>query len=194
MKRIFEQGSFSQYSQVNLDDARGIVLEHSQYGFRKTTVFVSHKHDDLADLKGVLGFLEQNYNVKTYIDSRDPTMPAVTSARTAMNIRDRIKECDKFILLATNGAIESKWCNWELGYGDANKFKRHIALFPMKPSHTSDYSYKGSEYMRIYPYIVYCNGTEKYTNGSPITRGYYVINEEQDGNYFTPLAEWFQNK
>ena len=150
MRAIFEQGSLSAYSQVRLDDSRSPILEHSQYGARKTTVFISHKYDDLDDLKGLLGFLEKRYSVKVYIDSRDPSMSKITSAQTALNIRERIKGCDKFILLATNGAIESKWCNWELGYGDAQNFKKHIALFQMKPENTSDIAYKGSEYMSVY--------------------------------------------
>ncbi len=195
MRSIFEQGSLSAYSQVRLDDSRSPILEHFQYGARKTTVFISHKHDDLDDLKGLLGFLENRYGVKVYIDSRDPSMPKTTSAQTALNIRERIKGCDKFILLATNGAIESKWCNWELGYGDAQKFKKHIALFQMKPENTSDSAYKGSEYMSIYPYITYYNGTETYTDGSPIPRGYYVRRQESDGkNYITPLSDWFQDR
>lgn len=155
MRSIFEQGSLSAYSQVRLDDSRSPILEHSQYGARKTTVFISHKHDDLDDLKGLLGFLENWYGVKVYIDSRDPSMPKTTSAQTALNIRERIKGCDKFILLATNGAIESKWCNWELGYGDAQKFKKHIALYPIKPHGSQNNAYKGSEYMNIYPHIVF---------------------------------------
>lgn len=195
MKKIFEQGSFSLYSQVRLDESRESVLEHSQYGRRKTTVFISHKHDDLEDLKGVLGFLQQTYGVKVYIDSQDPTMPKVTSAETALNIKKRIKQCDKFILLATNGAIESKWCNWELGYGDSQKFQEHIALFPMKPEGAYDFEYKGSEYMNIYPYIAYCNGSEICKDGSPILKGYYVCTQGMDGtDYITPLADWFNKK
>ncbi len=194
MKTIFEQGAFSSYSQVNLNESRSSVLQHSQYGVRKTTVFISHKHDDLEDLKGVLGFLQQTYGVKVYIDSQDPTMPKVTSAETALNIKKRINQCDKFILLATNGAIESKWCNWELGYGDAQKFKKHIALFPMKPKGAYDSTYKGSEYMDIYPYISYFDGTETYTNGQTISRGYYVRRRESDGNYITPLDDWFKER
>ena len=57
MKRIFEQGAFNRYAQVNLNESRSAVLQHSLYAERKTTVFISHKHDDLEDLKGVLGFL-----------------------------------------------------------------------------------------------------------------------------------------
>lgn len=89
---------------------------------RKYPVFVSHKHDDLEELKGVIGFLEAKYNIKAYIDSRDGSMPSKTSGETASQIKERIIQCEKFILLATDAAIESKWCNWELGFGDAQKF------------------------------------------------------------------------
>ena len=74
MKEIFEQGSFKNYSEVNLEKSMSPVLESSYYS-RKTTVFISHKHDDLDDLKGVLGFLEKTYNVEVYIDSKDLKMP-----------------------------------------------------------------------------------------------------------------------
>ena len=52
MRAIFEQGSLSAYSQVRLDDSRSPILEYSQYGVRKTTVFISHKHDDLDTCHG----------------------------------------------------------------------------------------------------------------------------------------------
>ncbi|MDE5885534.1 MAG: toll/interleukin-1 receptor domain-containing protein, partial [Oscillospiraceae bacterium] len=182
MKNIFEQGEFHRYSSnVNLYESRAIIQEQTIYS-RITTVFISHKHDDLEDLKGIIGFLESEYGVKAYIDSKDSSMPEKTSGETAKNIKDRINKCNKFILLATNGAIESKWCNWELGYGDAQKFKGNIALFPMKPKETYNYEYKGSEYMQIYPYICYYNGTEKY-DGSSIVKGYYVRYTENEKNY-----------
>lgn len=191
MIKIFEQGIFDRYSNIQLDEARGNVLKHSQYGEKpKTTVFVSHSHEDLPDLKGLLGFLQREYGVKVYIDSQDPAMPKITTAETALNIKKRIKQCDKFILLATNKAIESKWCNWELGYGDADKYKKHIALFPLNAKGAFNSTYKGSEYMDIYPYITFYNGTETYTSGRKISRGYYVRRHENNSNHITPLAEW----
>lgn len=192
MKTIFEQDEFSKYSNVNIYASREIIQEQSIYS-KTTTVFISHKHDDLDDLKGLIGFLENEYGVKAYIDSRDPSMPKKTSGETATNIKNRIKKCDKFILLATNSAVESKWCNWELGYGDAQKYREHIALFPMKPKDASDFEYRGSEYMQIYPYICYFNGTETYTNGNPIIKGYYVRYKENDSYYITPLENWFKS-
>lgn len=194
MENIFEQGFLNAYSQVSLNESRSPTSECFQLGARKTTVFISHKHDDLADLRGLLGFLEEQYSVKVYIDSRDPCMPRRTSAKTALNIKDRIKQCDKFILLATNGAIESKWCNWELGYGDAQKFKEHIALFPMKPKNTHDSAYKGSEYMDIYPHIVYRDGTGNYEDGSPVICGYYVRQWLEQKSFLEPLADWFEKR
>lgn len=171
MGKLIEQGSFQTYADVRLNEARSTINEYSLYT-RKTTVFISHKHDELQDLKGVLGFLQKQYDVKVYIDSQDPSMPKITTATTAANLKARIKKCDKFILLATNAAIDSKWCNWELGYGDAQKFKAHIALFPLKPKGSYDYLYKGAEYLSLYPYICYEDGTDKYDNGAYIQKGY----------------------
>lgn len=191
MKTIFEQGEFHSFAKDNLTESRAMIYEYSQYGQHQPTVFISHKHDDLEDLKDLIGFLEQQYNVRSYIDSRDASMPAITSGKTAQNIKDRIIKCNKFILLATNGAIESKWCNWELGYGDAQKYQKHIALFPMKPKDTYNFEYKGSEYMQIYPYITYCDGTEKYLDNSCVQKGYYVY--YPDEKRITSLEKWFMS-
>lgn len=194
MRTVFDQGSFSAFSNIRLDEARSIISENYQFAQAKTTIFISHKHDELEDVKGVLGFLEKNYGVKVYIDSRDPSLPNTTSAETATQIKRRIETCNKFIFLATNGAIESKWCNWELGYGDSKKYRDNIALFPMKPAGTYDSAYKGTEYMSIYPYISYFDGSEKYTDSRPIKQGYYVRSIEKTGNYITPLAEWLKKQ
>lgn len=193
MGNIIEQGSFQSYAQIHLDEARSSINEYSQYT-RKTTVFVSHKHDELQELKGVLGFLQTQYGVKTYIDSQDPTMPKLTSATTATNLKERIKRCDKFILLATNAAIESKWCNWELGYGDAQKYKEHIALFPLKPRGSLDSSYRGAEYLSIYPYIRYEDGTNKYSDGKNIEKGYYVVTPKEGKSIYQSLGQWFSKR
>lgn len=192
MNSIFNQGDFSAYSRIDLREARSDSFEISHYQKAKTTVFISHKHDELDDLKGFIGFLEKNYKVKAYIDSQDPTMPKITSPKTARTIKSRIKSCERFILLATNEAVTSKWCNWELGFGDAHKYPEHIALVPMKPKGTSNDSYKGTEYMKIYPYIAYYNGTEKYTDGRPIKEGYYVVTEKEGKSLRTimPLSKW----
>ncbi len=190
MITIFEQGKFKDYSISSLHDARSEITAWYEYT-RKTTVFISHKHDDLDDLKGVLGFLQQQYGVRVYIDSRDPSMPEKTNPETATNIKKRIKQCDKFILLATNAAVESKWCNWELGYGDAQKYDEHIALFPLKPRGASDTQYKGSEYLDIYPAIVY-DALLKYSNITPDPYDYYVKNTVNGVPQYISLENWLK--
>ena len=189
MKRIFERGEFRNYKIQNLAENRGYITE-SYPGYQwKPTVFISHKHDDLDDLKGIIGFLQNTYGIKAYIDSQDPSMPMQTSGITASTIKKRISMCDKFILLATNGAIESKWCNWELGFGDAKKYEsKNICIFPMKDEGMTDSRFKGNEYMSIYPYITYYNGTEKYDSGYLVQRGYYV--REENSKSITPLKDW----
>ena len=195
MKRILESGQFSNYREgVSLDSASMEVANLYKSYFGKTTVFISHKHDDLEDLSGLIGFLEKNYNVKAYIDSKDSSMPSVTSGVTASKIKERIRQCDKFILLATDGAVESKWCNWELGYGDSQKFSsKDIAILPLKRKGYSDSSYKGNEYMQIYPYISFYEGNETNTTGGYVNRGYYVVTDDEKGVHnIIPLESWLK--
>ncbi|TKT85305.1 hypothetical protein [Dyadobacter frigoris] len=58
--------------------------------------------------------LLKNIGAQVYIDSMDNKMPSQTSGETATRIKEVIKHCKKFILLATNKAIESYWCLFQL--------------------------------------------------------------------------------
>ena len=124
------------------------------------TVFLSHSHGDLekTEVNRAIALLRRT-GVKVYIDSQDSSLPPFTSAHTAKKIKDEIKANRKFILLATNNAINSKWCNWELGFGDAHKYIDHIALIPLADSSTT---WNGAEYLRIYPRIEESEYTEDY--------------------------------
>lgn len=151
----------------------------------KTTIFLSHKHDELEFLDGAISFLKKE-GIDVYVDWLDEGMPKSTSGLTATRIKQKIKENDKFILLASEGAINSKWCNWELGLGDADKYIENIALFPVEKDYTS---FSGAEYLQIYPHIVYRNGNTTYTNGNLVLRGYYI--KYPNGN-ITPLKDWLK--
>ena len=193
MGKILTEGQLgNKYSIIaSIENAKGEIRHSALYNQRQISVFISHKHDDLNNLKEVIGFLESEYNVNAYIDSKDSSLPEKPSSETAKRIKERIDQCDKFILLATNKAIESKWCNWELGYGDAKKYKSKIALFPMMPQNSQREEYLGNEYMRIYPYILYYDGIEKFTNTNRIIpKGYYVKNYEDNPKFIIPLAQW----
>ncbi len=119
--------------------------------YATVTVFLSHSHDDIDNdyVKKVIVLLRR-VGVRVYIDSQDSSMPPFTNAETATRIKQAIKDNKKFVLLATNSSINSKWCNWELGFGDAYKYISNIALFPLTESSGL---WDGTEYLRIYPRI-----------------------------------------
>ena len=197
MRAIFERGYFRanrvQDSHFSTVQNRTELLLENRISSNKTKVFLSHKHSDLEELKDLIGFFESKYNVDVYIDSMDKAMPSTTSGATATRIKKVIQKCDKFILLATNDAVESKWCNWELGFGDAYKYRDDIAILPIKEKGSYDYQYKGKEYMSIYPQIFYYDGTEKYDTGRLVTPGYYYGYVNDSGTaVITPLSDWLR--
>lgn len=195
---IFERGHFKsnriQKSSINesLNESRSFSKNKYE---SKPTVFISHKHSDLQDveeLKGVMEILE-DLGAKIYIDSMDNNMPGHTCGDTAIRIKDVIKHCDKFLLIATEKAIESYWCNWELGIGDTHKYIDHIAVLAIKEKGEYDHEFKGNEYLQIYPSIDFYNGSTYYRESTQlISRGYYVCKpKNKEGlRLILPLKDW----
>lgn len=115
-----------------------------------TSVFLSHAHTEKSFIQSATVIL-RNLGVDVYVDWTDESMPEKTNGVTAQKIKQQIIANDKFILLATKTAIASKWCNWELGYGDAAKSQsKKIAILPLADS---DGTWTGNEYLQIYPRI-----------------------------------------
>lgn len=104
-----------------------IVDEARQNGpsFHRTSVFLSHSHLDAKIIKPVVVFL-RSMGVDVYVDWMDETMSKATNGETAQKLKTKIKENEKFIFLATENSLISKWCNWEVGYGDAQKYIEKI--------------------------------------------------------------------
>lgn len=160
----------------------------------KPTVFLSHKHDDLdfTEVQHIIRFLESEYTVKVYIDCRDPNMPSITNKKTAQRIKDKIIASDKFIFLATNNAIQSMWCNWEVGFGDSAKFdENNLAILPMLDEKDVLKGYRGNEYLRLYPTIIFQDIPIRYPNGHILHRGYYIKRIEKGRSFYTKLQDWF---
>jgi len=145
------------------------------------TIFLSHSHSD-ADVIEPAVTLLMSIGVNVYIDWKDGSMPAVTNAVTAAKLKDNIKKHDRFILLASPVAIKSNWVNWELGYGDAQKYIDHIAIFP-----TEDYNgqWKDAEYLAIYPKLDKVREYNIYSQRMEDV--YYIVNP--DGTKIT-LKTW----
>ena len=168
-------------------------FQKSQRFFSSSTqlsVFLSHKHSDRAQLSRIKLLLE-NLNISVYVDWLDDDMPKHTRGETGIIIKDKIKKYDKFILVATDAAITSQWCNWELGLGDAEKYdKDKIALFPLREEYSN---WSGTEYMEIYPTIEYENGQDLDSNGNYIPQGYYVMYPTKNGSRnLVKLENWLK--
>lgn len=197
---IFERGHFKASTFKNLNESLRETRTFSAGKYEaKPTIFISHKHSDLEDLEELKGVMEilENLGAKIYIDSMDNSMPGHTCGDTALRIKDVIKHCNKFILIATEKAIESYWCNWELGIGDTHKYMEHIAILPIKEKNEQDYQYKGNEYLQIYPRIDFRHGDTYYVDSKQvIPRGYYVCRpKNKEGiRYITALKDWLNQK
>ncbi|MDR1120846.1 MAG: toll/interleukin-1 receptor domain-containing protein, partial [Dysgonamonadaceae bacterium] len=74
----------------------------------RTSIFLSHSHSDRGYIEDAVVFLRK-MGVEVYIDWMDDSMPKETSGKTATLLKQKIRENDKFIFLATNNSIESKW-------------------------------------------------------------------------------------
>lgn len=172
--------------------SRAIILNEARVQNRcfsernkKLSVFLSHKHSDLEYLERVRYVLE-SLNASVYVDWADPSMQHPTDRETAETLKKKIERYDKFIFIASDAAIASKWCNWEIGYGDAHKYEQDkIALFPIKQD---DREWNGNEYLQLYPSIEYFDGTTTYNTGRIISEGFYVYYHYK--NIITPLADW----
>lgn len=123
---------------------------HSKTAATVVTIFLSHSHLD-ADLLDAAIERLGNEGVKVYVDWKDSTMPSVTSPITANRLKAKINECEKFVLLATNNALASRWVPWELGVADMADNYLNVAIMPVtNPPHT----WIGSEYVGIYQRII----------------------------------------
>ena len=184
MKNLISKQLLSKVTQENINESVRMFSnaeekrKRSKYTY-ETSVFLSHKHDEKEIIKQSIVLLNK-LGVDVYVDWLDSGMPKNTNGSTAKRIKEKIRQNDKFILLATQSAIDSKWCNWELGYGDAQKYSRNIAIMPITDK--EDNSFSGSEYLQIYPVIT---SEYFYTTGT-----YYV---EFEGKKIK-LEDWLKQK
>src|SRR5436309_797631 len=88
-----------------------------------------------------------------YVDWREDSQlnrDKVTKV-TAEIVRGGILQSKSLFFATTDGAKDSRWMPWELGYMDGKKGK--AAIFPVSQSSAPGDAYEGQEYLGIYPYI-----------------------------------------
>ena len=110
------------------------------------TVFLSHSHKDRELAEGFQNILGEQ-GVSVYIDWQDSALPDSPNKKTAERLKQRIKELDLFILLATDNSLSSRWCPWEIGIADSSKEYDSILIVPIVEDSGE---FKGNEYLQLY--------------------------------------------
>lgn len=165
---------------INGLNGRPILENRFSKNRSATSVFLSHAHLD-KDLVEQAQAIFKNLGIKVYVDWMDESMPQVCSGITADNIKTKIQANEKFVLLASDSAIASKWCNWEVGIGDTYKLsKDNLLIIPIAESR---HTWTGNEYLQLYPQL-------------DIKKDYYgnvTYNVKYPSGRSTSLSSWLKS-
>jgi hypothetical protein len=117
----------------------------------RVTIFLSHSHLDHKVVKGLIRYLD-GLGISIYVDWNDSSMPAVTNRITAARLKQRIKACSLFMVLATRNALNSKWVPWEVGIADQMKGENALSVIAVAdPSG----KFEGAEYLQLYQLVAF---------------------------------------
>lgn len=132
--------------------ARRILTEkmEMQASIQAFDIFLSHAFDDKELILGVALVLE-DLGHTVYLDWRDdPTLDRQNvNPSTAEALRERMKQSRCLFYATTENSSSSKWMPWELGFKDGESSR--CAILPIQA--TVPRSFKGQEYLGIYPYV-----------------------------------------
>ncbi|QNR23925.1 toll/interleukin-1 receptor domain-containing protein [Croceimicrobium hydrocarbonivorans] len=136
-QRLFEKKMFS---------ARDVPVT------TKFDIFLSHSFLDKMEVQGLYQELT-DFGYSVYVDwIVDPHLDRTRiTKKSATLVRDRMKNSKTLLLAISTNVAMSKWIPWELGYVDGNTNK--CAIIPVSKEGTPPKSFKGSEYLILYPFI-----------------------------------------
>lgn len=152
-----------------------VINENRQiFGMKnKFDLFLSHSFLDRDEVTNLVArFNKCGYSV--YVDwMYDPQLDrSNVTKKTAEKLRQTMEQSQGLAYLATGNSSNSKWCPWELGYFDGKSRNSRCCILPVL-SYNS-YSYRGQEYLGLYPYLQY----EKYANED--LYDFWVHDQESD--------------
>ncbi len=138
---------------ATLNESSTVVLKKSMASVSSGSrfdIFLSHSINDAEIVLGAKRLLEEAGKT-VYVDwIEDPNLDRsnVTPA-TARLLRTRMKQSDALFYLHSAQSQNSKWMPWELGFFDGHN--GNVAIFPVIAASAS--SFKGVEYLGLYPYV-----------------------------------------
>jgi hypothetical protein len=168
-------------NQINLNEQVSIRKSAETEALDGAT-FLSHSTKDMELVAGAIRLL-QAYGAVVYIDKKDSSLPPYTNKQTAKNLKSRISQCKKFVLLASHNSNESKWVPWELGIADGYKGLQNTAILPAVEDQNNT-SWTSWEYLGLYDRIVWGD-----LRGHP--KKVWMVLDERNNVAFT-LKEWLR--
>lgn len=121
-------------------------------------IFLSHSFLDKFEVQGLYQELtDLGYSV--YVDwIVDPHLNRDNVTKeSAELVRRRLKSSKTLLLAISTNATLSKWIPWELGYIDGHT--NRCAIIPVTKDRVAPKSFKGTEYLALYPFIKKLSGT-----------------------------------
>lgn len=148
--RAAAKGATRQYTA----ESAGLILDSASAKTRDSEtfdIFLSHSIADAELVLGVRQLLEQQ-GATVYVDwSYDRQLDrSKVNADTAALLRQRMRQSNSLIYLATAAATTSKWMPWELGFFDGYRYGG-VAIMPLLDRETDGFA--GQEYLGLYPRV-----------------------------------------
>ncbi len=145
-------------------------------------IFLSHSYLDSNQILVIKEEIE-SLGFSVYVDWIEDKQLDRTKVNkeTALLLKDRMGNCKSLFFAATPNYTNSKWMPWELGYFDG--FKGKVVILPILDKSNS--SYKGSEYLELYPYI------DKATIKGTSTMKLWVNDSDKK---YVELSDWLAGK
>jgi hypothetical protein len=145
---------FLSHSFLDRDEVRGLYIELSKMGF---SVYV-------------------DWIVDPHLDRNNVTKESATL------VRSRLHASRSLLLAISLNASISRWMPWELGYVDGHT--SNCAIVPVSRNAAPPSSYKGVEYLSLYPFVSRVNNT----------RGEMKLWTVETADRYTLFENWIQGE
>jgi hypothetical protein len=115
-------------------------------------IFLSHRFLDAPYVLLLRNYLESlGYTVFVdWIEQPEIEREKVTK-RTAAYLRRVMDKSNSLLFAVSENSAASSWMPWELGYFDGSGGR--IAIVPISEGETKSETYRGREYLGLYPYV-----------------------------------------
>lgn len=147
-------------------------------------IFLSHSVLDANEVYMLKRMIE-GMGFSVYVDwLEDPQLDrSKVTPKTANVLKQRMNRCKSLFFATSSNSVDSKWMPWELGYFDGKVGKS--AILPVYEYDSSTNSFKGQEYLGLYPYV---------TKDKPQNSEIITLWVGTDESTYISFAQWLSGK